>query len=50
MITLERASGILFPFRAARLSTSSTRVVMGGVWLLALLLAALPLIDTPYFR
>ncbi|XP_076044816.1 G-protein coupled receptor GRL101-like [Oratosquilla oratoria] len=50
VITLDRFTAIMFPFRVKRLNMARTKLVMAGVWLLVGLLAALPLTNIHYFR
>ncbi|XP_037781866.1 G-protein coupled receptor GRL101-like [Penaeus monodon] len=50
VITLERFSVIIFPFRTTRLNMQWTKIIMGVVWASVGVLAALPLADIHYFR
>nr|XP_027208488.1 G-protein coupled receptor GRL101-like [Penaeus vannamei] len=50
VITLERFSVIIFPFRTTRLNMQWTKIIMGVVWACVGVLAALPLADIHYFR
>ncbi|XP_045121392.1 G-protein coupled receptor GRL101-like [Portunus trituberculatus] len=50
VITVERLVVIVFPFQVPRLTMAGTRTIMAVVWACVTLLAALPLLDIPYFR
>ncbi|XP_066950886.1 G-protein coupled receptor GRL101-like [Macrobrachium rosenbergii] len=50
VITVDRLMVIKFPFGVRRLGGGVTKQVMGGVWVLVTLLAALPLTYLDYFK
>nr|XP_053651684.1 G-protein coupled receptor GRL101-like [Cherax quadricarinatus] len=49
VITVDRLIVIKFPFGVRRAEENVTKVVMAGVWMLVILLAALPLTNLQYF-
>ncbi|XP_063844502.1 G-protein coupled receptor GRL101-like [Scylla paramamosain] len=50
VITLDRLTILLSPYGIRRVHEGLAKRVMVGVWLVAFLLAAVPLFDVPYFK
>jgi hypothetical protein len=50
VITIDRFVSIIFPFRLKRLSMRDARIVMATLWGMVFALAAIPLMDIPYFE
>ena len=49
VITIDRGISIIFPFKMKRMSMRDARTVMVFLWALVFALAAVPLIEIPYF-
>jgi hypothetical protein len=50
VITIDRLISIIFPFRIKRLGRHEAHIVMAILWILVLLLAAIPLMGNEYFE
>ncbi|XP_038077816.1 G-protein coupled receptor GRL101-like isoform X2 [Patiria miniata] len=51
LLSLDRCAHIVFPFKKAlHLRPRSSRIAVGLLWVVAVLIAALPLLITPYFN
>ena len=50
VITIDRFISIIFPFRMKRLGMRDARIVMATMWGVVFALAAVPLMDIPYFE
>ncbi len=50
LISADRFYKIVFPFKGSKFGNKEARVALGLLWILAFLIAAIPLIPMPYFE